>query len=156
MTKEYCWPPETRKSKEPDPPPELLEGTHVPIPWLYPGELETSGLCNCKRKQLCCFKPLNLWYLFTAATMGNYPRSFIGQHSLQYLHALLTWQKSTFVVNFHLDTGSISLFFSLYFYLYFLVIYFYLFFFQTYIFNCLFFSFIFYFFILYYYYFFKF
>ena len=102
MTKEYCWPPETRKSKEPDPPPELLEGTHVPIPWLYPGELETSGLCNCKRKQLCCFKPLNLWYLFTAATMGNYPRSFIGQHSLQYLHALLTWQKSAFVVNFHL------------------------------------------------------
>ena len=104
MAKGHCWPPESRKSKEPDRPPELQEGTYVPIPWLYPGEpeLETSGLCNCKRKQLCCFQPLNLWYLFTAAAMGNYSRSFIGQCSPYYLHALLTWQKSAFVVNFHL------------------------------------------------------
>ena len=104
MAKGHCWPPEARKSKEPYHPPELLEGTHVPIPWLYPSEpeLQTSGLCNCKRKQLCCFQPLNLWYLFTAAAMRNYPRSFIGQCSPYYLHALLTWQKSAFVVNFHL------------------------------------------------------
>ena len=47
MAKGYCWPLEARKGKEPDPPPELLEGTHVPIPWFYRSEpeLQTSGLC---------------------------------------------------------------------------------------------------------------
>lgn len=64
--------------------------------------LNFRPLASVKRKQLCCFKPLNLWYFFTAPTRGNYPRSFIGQCSSYYLHALLTWQKSTFVVNFHL------------------------------------------------------